>query len=231
MNPPEARDATLQRITQRLEKGFAAHGKTWLERIDSIEKKIPAGLVLQLRELPHLQAEAFTKSAALTFEQLELLSQRLEPEVSDVWTEAQRNEARAKPEVNVQRSRNTPRPNVASRLAWWLHDTRTGIPKRAYALSRRWRISVTLLFAVLGAVIGWLTFGLGAAAMMAAIAAMFAWLMWSENSLARGMWLQTRVVEWGFAFFRGSLLVMGILLLLIVASVTAWLIARYWNTR
>jgi hypothetical protein len=223
---------TLQRLEKRLEQSLGATGKTWEEKVLSLEKVLPLVLIKQLQALPQLQDDAFIKSAESCRTQLALFAGNTKPiEPEAVWTESQRVEARAKQDIGIKRLGNTQRPSVATKLTWWLHDTRAAIPKRAYAISRTWRIPLTVVFGLLGGVLGWFAAGIGAAAFGVLVLGTVGFVLWSENNLAKSMWAQTRLIEALVAVFRGAIVVVGILLGLLLVCAAAWLIAKFWNAR
>ncbi len=222
---------TLQAIEKRLEQSLGAVGKTWAEKVSSLGSVLPLVLIKQLQALPQLGGDAFTKSADSCQTQLALFARVASPMTSEaVWTESQRSEARAKQDVGVQRL-GSQKTTVATKLAWWLHDTRAAIPKRAYALSRTWRLPMMLVYAAVGGAIGWFAAGLGAAIFGVLLLGTLGFILWSENNLAKSMWAQTRVLEILLAVFRGAIVVFGIVLGLALLSLAAWLIVRFWNAR
>ncbi len=227
---PDSRAETLHRLAARLEQSLGATGTTWAEKVSSLEPLLPAILIRQLLELPELADAAFDKAAASCRTQLGLFTRVVQAAPDQIWTESQRTEARAKQDVRVGRIGNT-RPPLTSRLTWWLHDTRRAIPKRAHAISRRFWLPVSLIFALTGGLLGWFTAGAGAAGFGALLLAGLGLITFSEANLARVMWFGTRVLEWLLAFFRGALFVVLLLLGLALVALIVWLIARYWNAR
>jgi hypothetical protein len=222
---------TLRAIEKRLEQSLGATGKTWAEKVSSLGSVLPLVLIKQLLSLPQQNGEAFIKSAESCQTQLALFARNAHPIAQEaVWTESQRSEARAKQDVGVQRL-GSQKITVATKLAWWLHDTRAAIPKRAYALSQTWRIPMTIVFALLGRALGWFLAGIGAAAFGVLLLGTLGFVLWSESNLARSLWAQTRVLEILLAVFRGAIVVVGIILGLALLSLAAWLIVRFWNAR
>lgn len=223
---------TLQRLEKRLEQSLGATGKTWAEKVSSLESVLPSVLIKQLLNLPQQSGDAFVKSAESCQTQLALFSRVANPIASEaVWTESQRAEARAKQDVGVKRLGNTQKTTFATKLMWWLHVTRAGIPKRAYGISRTWRLPMTLVYASVGGAIGWFAAGIGAAVFGVLTLGVLGYILWSESNLAKSMWLQTRILETLLALFRGAIVVFGVVLGLAVLCVAAWLIAQYWNAR
>ncbi len=222
---------TLQAIEKRLEQSLGAVGKTWAEKVSSLESVLPLVLIKQLQALPQQSGEVFTKSADSCQTQLALFARNAHPIAQEgVWTESQRIEARAKQDVRVQRL-GSQKTTVATKLAWWLHDTRAAIPKRAYGISQTWRIPMTIVLALVGGVLGWFLAGIGAAAFGVLLLGTLGFVFWSENNLARSMWAQTRVLEILLAVFRGAIVVVGFIFGLAVVAIAAWLIVRFWNAR
>ena len=222
---------TLQAIEKRLEQSLGATGKTWAEKVSSLGSVLPLVLIKQLLSLPQQNGEAFIKSAESCQTQLALFARNAHPIAQEaVWTESQRSEARAKQDVGVQRL-GSQKTTVATKLAWWLHDTRAAIPKRAYSISRAWRLPMTMVYAMVGGAIGWFAVGIGAAVFGALVLGVMGFVLWSESNLAKSMWFQTRVLEILLSVFRGAIVVIGVILGLVVLSVAAWLIARFWNAR
>ncbi len=226
----ESREETLKRLTTRLENSLGATGTTWVEKVQSLEPLLPAVLIKQLLGLPKLDSDEFSKSVASVETQLGLFTRVSQAPTEPIWTEAQRTQARAKQDVSVGRIGNA-RPPLTSRLTWWLHDTRRAIPKRAYAISQKWRLPTSLIFGLGGGLLGWLLAGAGAAALGAFLFAGLGFMLFSETNLARIIWFGTRGLEFLLALFRGAILLILIILGLAVAALIAWLIARYWNTR
>jgi hypothetical protein len=223
---------TLQVLEKRLEQSLGAAGKTWAEKVSSLEKVLPAVLIKQLLALPQLSGETFTKSAESCQTQLALFARvTTQNPQEEIWSEAQRAEARAKQDVTLNRLGNTQKATVVMKLTWWLYDTRAAIPKKAYAMSRTWRFPMTMVFALIGGAAGWFSAGAGAAAFGVLILGTFGFILWSEHNLARSLWAQTRVLETLLALFRGAIVVFGIILGLGLLAVAAWLMARFWNAR
>ncbi len=230
--PMPSQSETLQAIEKRLEQSLGAVGKTWAEKVSSLESGLPLVLIKQLLSLPQQNGEAFTKSAESCQTQLALFARVASPMTSEaVWTESQRSAARAKQDVGIQRLGNNQKATVATKLAWWLHDTRTAIPKRAYAISRTWRLPMMMIYAAVGGAIGWFAAGIGAAIFGVLLLGTLGFILWSESNLARSMWAQTRVLEILLAVFRGAIVVVAIIFGLAVVAIAAWLIVRFWNTR
>jgi hypothetical protein len=227
----ETREAVLLRFEQRLEKSLGAKGKTWAEKVSSLEQVLPLALIKQLQVLPQQKGDDFLKNQLSIETQLGLFTRVQNQPQNAVWTEEQRSEARAKQDLGVKRLGNSQKTTIATKLTWWLHDTRTAIPKRAYAMSKGWRIPMTIILALLGGVLGWFMAGIGASALGALVLGTLGFILWSENNLAKSMWAQTRLLETLLAVFRGAIVVVGILILLVGASLLAWLIARFWNAR
>jgi hypothetical protein len=227
----ESRKTGLHRVELRLEQSLGAKGKTWQEKVGSVEKTLPLALIHQLQQLPNLEGQAFESTLSSVDKQLKLFARASNAQTEAIWTEEQRTEARAKLDVNVNRIGQVAKTTLVSRLTWWLFETRRAIPQRAYSLSRTWRVPMTLVFAISGAAIGWFTFGLGAATMGGLTLGILGFILWSENNLARGMWVQTRAVELALAAFKGFILIATIVLFLVLVSAMAWLIAQYWNVR
>ncbi len=227
----EAQKPGLLQVELRLERSFGAKGKTWQEKVSSVEKVLPLALIQQLQQLPQLEGQAFENALVSVNKQLGLFPRASNVHTEAIWTEAQRTEARAKLDVNINRIGNPHKTTLVSKLTWWLFETRRAIPQKAYTLSRTWRVPMTLLFAIGGAAIGWFTVGIGAAVMGAFTLGTLGFIVWSEGNLARGLWLQTRIVELALAVFRGFILIAAIIFFLVLASAMAWLIAQYWNVR
>lgn len=225
------RDEALKRIDQRLEQHFGAQGTTWAGRISSVEHFFPVPLVKQLQALPQMSGEPFMKNAISCLEQIALFIQTAQKNSSEpVWNEKKRSEARAAQSTPVSRL-GAPKTAAATKLAWWLHDTRASIPKRAHAQSRVWRLPITFVCAVGGAALGWQMAGLGLALLNAIILGAIGFVLLSEANLARSIWTWTRVVEALFKVFRGAVFL--VLWLLGVAAVggLAWVIWRFWSVR
>jgi hypothetical protein len=235
MTPLETINEALTRVEKQLERGFKAQGKTLLEKISSVEQHLPPTLAKQLHALEAARAnsqnvnlEQFKRSAASSLEQLKLLTPQkpLEPPVSQLEPQP---DPKAKPRaVRLGASAGAKGP---SKLEWWLFNTRKNIPQRAHAISRQWRIPMTILGLVTGAIAGYLIGGIGGAVLISMIAAFIMYVSYSEQSLAQSLYGQTRALELGLAFLRGVGIVVGVLILLVVLSAVAYFIAQNWNRR
>jgi hypothetical protein len=221
-----------------LETGFGATGASFGEKVSSVETKLPAPLVVQLRAVyatskqletgGTVDISGYRRMLESSAEQLELLAKpRLEatakpPEPSSLPSPA-----------HLPRIGTTATPKAArvSRLRVWLYDTRQRIPKRAHAISRTWRIPGTVLGLALGGAAGWFAAGIGGAIAGALALGIIAFLALSENAVARGLWAQTRAVEGTFAvlrfFGRAALATLAI----VVVGVIVFFVTRLWNVR
>ena len=227
-------DVTPKQLEALLDTGFGATGATFGAKVSSVEAKLPAPLVVQLRAVyatarqletgGTVDLSSYRRMLHSACEQLELLA-RPQQVVSAPQAAAQ-IAAPIKPRVTSQ-----PRTPAPSRLAWWLHDTRTRIPARAHALSRTWRLPMTALGLLIGAGAGWLIAGVGGAIAGAILLSIIMYSSYSETALARGLWAQTNAV----AGFFGLLRLLGTAALAVLGIVTVGLImffvTRFWNVR
>ena len=226
-------DATEKQLEMLLETGFGATGATFTEKVSSVETKLPAPLVVQLRAVyatarqletgGTVDVSSYRRMLSSSAEQLELLAR---PQVVTAPQAAAQSAAATKPRVISK-----PRTQAPSRLAWWLHDTRTRIPARAHALSRTWRLPMAVLGLVIGAGAGWFIAGVGGAIAGAALLAAIMYSSYSENALARGLWAQTNAVAGFFALLRvlgtAALAVLGI----VTVGLIVFFVTRFWNVR
>ncbi len=227
-------DASEKQLELLLETGFGATGATFTEKVSSVENKLPAPLVVQLRAV-HATARqletggtvnvsSYRRMLSSSAEQLELLARpQVVPAPQQV---AAQPAAPTKPRVTS--TRRSPAP---SRLAWWLHDTRTRIPARAHALSRTWRLPMAGLGLLIGAGAGWIIAGVGGAIAGAVLLAGVLYSSYSETALARGLWAQTNAVAGFFALLRllgtAALAVLGI----VIVGLIVFFVTRFWNVR
>ncbi|MFN3266153.1 MAG: hypothetical protein ACK41E_04865 [Deinococcales bacterium] len=181
-------------LEQRLESELGATGKTYLEKIQSLESRLPKPLFLQLQALPTLSANEFEVKLVSSHKQIGFFARTPNvPPPERPWTEAERSEARAK---IAQGSTNTrpKQPKLGTRVAWWCYDQKRAIPARAQRLSRfRWLGA--LAFGAVGAFVGWSLRGQWLAAGSFVIwAALALWLL-SEQNTAKGLWVGVRLLE------------------------------------
>ena len=226
-------DVTEKQLEGLLETGFGATGARFAEKGSSVETKLPPPLVVQLKAVyatarqletgGTVDVSAYRRMLHSSAEQLELLAR---PQVATASQAAAQPSAATKPRVTSQ-----PRSPAPSRLAWWLHDTRTRIPARAQRLSRTWRLPMTALGLATGAGTGWLIAGIGGAIAGAVLLAVILYSSYGETALARGLWAQTNAV----AGFFGLLRLLGTAALAVLSIVTVGLIVffvtRFWNVR
>ena len=226
-------DVTPKQLEVLLEAGFGAIGATFGEKVSSVEAKLPAPLVVQLRAVyatarqletgGTVDVSSYRRMLHSSAEQLELLAR---PQVASVPQAAAQPAAPTKPRVTSK-----PRSPVPSRLAWWLFETRTRIPARAQHLSRTWRLPMAALGLLIGAGTGWIIAGVGGAIAGAVLLAGVLYLSYSETALARGLWAQTNAVAGFFALLRllgtAALAVLGI----VVVGLIVFFVMRFWNVR
>ena len=224
-------DVTEKQLELLLETGFGATGATFTEKVSSVEGKLPAPLVVQLRAVyatarqletgGTVDVSSYRRMLHSACEQLELLAR---PQVVAAPQAAAQLAAATK-------VTNKPRTPAPSRLAWWLHDTRTRIPARAHALSRTWRLPMAVLGLLIGAGAGWLLAGVGGAIALALLLAGVMYSSYSEAALARGLWAQTNAVAGFFALLRllgtAALAVLGI----VTVGLIVFFVMRFWNVR
>ncbi len=227
-----SQESQLQALQNSLEQRLGATGKTWSEIVSSLEKVLPAVLVKQLLALPQLEGELFSKSLESCQNQLALFARVEKPVQSEeIWDETRRAEARAKIDAAGNVITKLKRQTLTSRLAWWLHDTRANIPKRAYRISRTWRLPMTLVFAMGGAILGWFSVGLGAAVLGAVVVGVIGFVSYAEQNIAKSLWWQTRLLEEMLKLFRGLFWLVLVLLGLGLVALLVWFVLRNWNTR
>ena len=226
-------DVTPEQLEGLLQTGFGASGATFSDKVSSVESKLPAPLVAQLRVVQATVRQletggtvdlgAYSQMLGSAGEQLELLAR---PQIAAVPQPAAQPAAPVKPRVTSQQ--RTPAP---SRLAWWLHDTRTRIPARAQRLSRTWRLPFTALGLMVGAIAGWVIAGVGGAMAGALLLAIIMYSSYGENALARSLWAQTNAVAGFFALLRllgtAALAVLGI----VTVGLIVFFVTRFWNVR
>jgi hypothetical protein len=228
-------DPTPKHLEELLVTGFGASGASVTEKLASIETRLPAPLVVQLRAVfatarqletgGTVDVSSYRRMLQSSAEQLELLAlPRTKPPLETV-AQPQQPVTITKPRAARSRA---PKP---SRLKWWLHETRKAIPARAYRLSRTWRVPGTLLGLLIGAGAGWLIAGVGGAIAGALALAIIAFFNLSESALARGLWAQTNVVSGFFALLRllgrAALAVLAI----VVVGLIVFFVTRFWNVR
>jgi hypothetical protein len=208
------RDQALQDLEQRLEKELGAVGKTYPEKVASLEKRLPAPLWLQLKSLPNLPEAKFASKLASSQTQIGLLAHNPnKPQAETPWTEAQRTEARAKIGKPSQKSK---RPSFLTKVAWWFYDQKRAIPQNAHRLSR-FRPFLALFLGLLGAWVGWSLAGIPLAVASFAIwFALFFWLM-GEQTISKVLLLALRLLE----FLWRSL---PFIVLLALVILTWWLL-------
>jgi hypothetical protein len=204
----------LKALEQRLETELGASGKTYLEKVASLEKRLPAPLWKQLQDLPTLSESEFADKLSSSHKQIGLFAfTPNKPDTEAVWTEEQRTEARAKiSEGKV--GATTKRPSLGARVAWWFFDQKRAIPARAKRLER-WRWLVALVLGVVGGFLGWSMAGLVLAGVSFVVWAGLAFWLGSEQPLARVLWGWVRLLEWLWRL-------LPVLLLLAVAGVAWW---------
>ncbi len=226
-------DADEQHLEMLLETGFGATGASFTEKVSSVETKLPAPLVMQLRAVyitarqletgGTVDISSYRQMLHSSAEQLELLAR---PQVAVAPQPAAQPAAPTKPRVT-----RTPRSPAPSRLAWWLHDTRTRIPARAQRLSRTWRLPMAVLGLLIGAGTGWIIAGVGGAIALALLLAVIMHSSYSETTLARGLWAQTNAVAGFFALLRllgtAALAVLSI----VIVGLIVFFVTRFWNVR
>ena len=227
-------DVTPKQLEALLDAGFGATGASFTEKISSIETKLPAPLVVQLRAVyatarqletgGTVDVSSYRRMLHSSAEQLEFLAR---PQVVSVPPQSVAQPA-APTKPRVTSGSRSPAP---SRLAWWLHDTRTRIPARASALSRVWRLPMTALGLLVGAGVGWIIAGVGGAIAGAVLLAAIIYSSYSETALARGLWAQTNAVAGFFSLLRllgtAALAVLGI----VTVGLIVFFVTRFWNVR
>ena len=227
-------DVTPEQLEALLDAGFGATGASFSEKVSSVEGKLPAPLVVQLKAVyatarqletgGTVDVSAYRRMLHSSAEQLELLARP--QNVPTPPQAAAQPAAPTKPRVTSQS--RSPAP---SRLAWWLHDTRTRIPARAQRLSRTWRLPMTALGLLIGAGTGWLIAGVGGAIAGAVLIAVILYSSYGETALARGLWAQTNAVAGFFGLLRllgaAALAVLGI----VTVGVIVFFVTRFWNVR
>lgn len=225
--------ATPEQLEALLDAGFGATGATFGAKVSSVEGKLPAPLVVQLRAVyatarqletgGTVDVSSYRRMLQSSAEQLELLAR---PQQVVPAQAAAQVSAPVKARVTSQ-----PRSPAPSRLAWWLHDTRTRIPARAQALSRRWRLPFTALGLMVGAIAGWVIAGVGGAMALALLLAIIMYSSYSEPALARSLWAQTNAVAGFFGLLRllgtAALAVLGI----VIVGLIVFFVTRFWNVR
>jgi hypothetical protein len=229
-------DPTPKQLEELLMTGFGASGASVTEKLTSVEARLPAPLIVQLKAVfatarqletgETVDLGSYRRMLQSSAEQLELLAV---PRAKAALETAPSSPG--KPVTNAKSRGVQSRAPKPSRLKWWLHETRKAIPARAYRLSRTWRVLGTVLGLFIGAGVGWLLSGIGGAIAGALGLAIIAFLSLSESALARGLWAQTNFVSGLFALLRllgrAALAVLAIVLVgLIVFFVT-----RFWNVR
>ena len=230
-------DVTPKQLEGLLETGFGATGATFNDKVSSVETKLPAPLVAQLRAVQATVRQletggtvdlgAYSQLLGSAGEQLTLLAR---PQIAAVPQPAAQPAAQP-PAPSKPRVTSQPRSPASSRLAWWLHDTRTRIPARAQHLSRTWRLPVTALGLATGAIAGWVIAGVGGAIALALVLAIIMYSSYSETALARSLWAQTNAVAGFFGLLRllgtAALAVLGIVLV----GLVVFFVTRLWNVR
>ena len=226
-------DVSIKQLEALLETGFGATGASFSEKISSVENKLPAPLVVQLRAVyatarqletgGTVDVSAYRRMLQSSAEQLELLAR---PQITAAPQPAAQPAAPTKARVTAK-----PRTQAPSRLAWWLFETRSRIPARAERLSRTWRVPVAVLGFAIGAGAGWLIAGVGGAIAGAVLLTVILYSSYSETALAKGLWAQTNAVAGFFALLRllgtVALAVLGIVLV----GLIVFFITRFWNVR
>jgi hypothetical protein len=189
------RDQALKILEQRLETELGAVGKTYLEKVKSLEKRLPAPFWKQLQDLPSVPDSEFTEKLSSSHKQVGLFGfTPNKPETESLWTEAQRTEARAKISEGMVGAK-TKRLSFNARLAWWFYDQKRAIPARVARLSH-WRWLVGLGLGLVGAFLGWSLAGLGLAGVSFAVWGVLGVWIFGEQMLARVLWLWVRLLEW-----------------------------------
>jgi hypothetical protein len=226
-------DVTPKQLEMLLETGFGATGASFGEKVSSVETKLPAPLVVQLRAVyatarqletgGTVDVSSYRRMLQSACEQLELLAKPQQVASAPITAQPV---APTKPRITSR-----PRTPAPSRLAWWLHDTRSRIPARAHHLSRTWRLPMTALGLLTGAGAGWLLAGVGGAIAGAVLLAVIMYSSYSETALARGLWAQTNAVAGFFALLRllgtAALAVLGI----VTVGLIVFFVMRFWNVR
>jgi hypothetical protein len=209
------RDQALKTLEQRLETELGASGKTYLEKVHSLEKRLPAPFWKQLQDLPNLPDSQFSAKLSSSHKQVGLFAfTPNKPQTEPIWTEEQRAEARAKI-FEGKVGAKTKRPSLNARLAWWFYDQKRAIPARAARLSH-WRWLAGLGFGLVGAFFGWSLAGLVLAGVSFVIWGVLGVWLFGEQMLARGLWVVVRLIE---GLWRGLPW-----LLLALAGVLWWLL-------
>jgi hypothetical protein len=188
------RDQALKDLEQRLEKEMGAVGKSYLEKVASLEKRLPAPLWLQLKALPNLPEKEFASKLASSQTQIGLLTHNTnKPQAETPWTEKQRAEARANISQGLP-NKKSKRPSINTQVAWWFYDQKRAIPKRAHSISRfRWLLALVL--GLVGAFIGWSLAGTVLAAVSCVIWAGLGVWLFGEQTMARVLWVALRLLE------------------------------------
>jgi hypothetical protein len=233
------REVTPATLEQFLETRFGATGNAVSEKIASVESRLPAPLVTQLRAVfatarqletgGTVDVSSYRRLLLSSAEQLELLAAPLNPKPEPNAPQP----VTPPPPTKVPRIGTTasPRAPKVSRLKVWLYDTRQRIPARAHRLSRTWRIPGSGLGGLIGAVAGWFVAGIGGAIAGGIALGVVVAFSLSESALARGLWAQTRAVEGLFALLRllgrATLAVLAI----VVVGLIVFFVTRFWNVR
>jgi hypothetical protein len=231
------RDITPSFLESLLETGFGAKGASVSEKLLSVESRLPAPLVTQLRAVfatarqletgGTVDVSSYRRGLQSSAEQLELLAvPKTKPEVA-----APPEPPSPPPRVQRIGTVATPRAPRVSRLRVWLYETRQGIPGRAHRMARAWRIPGVIIGVIVGAGVGWLAAGLGAALGLGLMLGIVMFFSLSEPVLARGLWAQTRAVEGLFALLRllgRAALVVGAI---VVVGLIVFFVTRFWNLR
>jgi hypothetical protein len=232
----EVTPATLERL---LETRFAATGASLSEKLASVETKLPAPLLVQLRAVfatarqletgGTVDIGSYRRTLHSCAEQLELLGAPM-PQPSPPAPPALEPVA-APPKVPRIGTQATPRAPRVSRLQVWLYETRQRIQQRAHRASRTWRVPGTLIGLIGGGVAGWFLAGIGGAVALGVLLGAVTLLGLSESAIARGLWLHTRAVEGLFALLRllgrAALAVLAI----VVVGLIVFFVTRFWNVR
>jgi hypothetical protein len=232
------RDVTPATLERLLETGFGATGKSVSEKLTSVESRLPATLVTQLRAVfatarqletgGTVDIGSYRRSLHSSAEQLELLAKPKTKLESPPSEPAPPPTPTKVPRIGTTA---TPRAPKVSRLKVWLYETRQRIPKRAHRSSRTWRIPGALMGLIGGAVAGWFLAGIGGAVAGAVVLGIVAFFSLSESAIARGLWMQTRAVEGLFGVLRllgrAALAVLAI----VVVGLIVFFVMRFWNVR
>jgi hypothetical protein len=188
------RQEAINALQQRLETELGAVGKTYPEKVGSLQQRLPAPLWKQLQDLPNLPDSEFAEKLSSSHKQIGLFAfTPNKPETEPVWTEEQRAEARARISGGKLKAK-TKHPTLNARVAWWFYDQKRAIPDRAMRLSRqRWLVGLGL--GLVGAFVGWSLAGLVLAVVSFVVWGALGWWLFGEQTLARVLWLGVRLLE------------------------------------